>query len=234
MKEKLKQLKRKILNPILFGHIKPSVNCACVWYGNTYGGFYLNPNIIHEEAIVYSFGIGEDISFDLDLIQKHKSNVFGFDPTPKSIKWCSEQNLPSQFKLTPVALAKESGTLTFHLPKNDDHVSGSSVGHENVSKLKSIDVEAKSLSDIVAELGHTKIDVLKMDIEGSEYDVLDSVLEVDLDVGQFAIEFHERFFQDGKDLTKLFIEKMKLKGYEVCAVSDTYEEVTFVNTSWLK
>ena len=34
------------------------------WYGNGYGGFYVDPSLVPENAIVYSFGIGEDISFD--------------------------------------------------------------------------------------------------------------------------------------------------------------------------
>ena len=35
----------------------------------------------------------------------------------------------------------------------------------------------KSLADIANELGHSHIDVLKMDIEGSEYEVIENILE---------------------------------------------------------
>jgi len=34
-------------------------------------------------AVVYSLGIGEDISFDLALIEKYGARVHAFDPTPK-------------------------------------------------------------------------------------------------------------------------------------------------------
>ena len=54
-----------------------------VW--NQLWGFYLNPEFINEKSIIYSFGIGEDISFDLSLIKEFDCNVFGFDFTPKSI-----------------------------------------------------------------------------------------------------------------------------------------------------
>jgi len=37
------------------------------WYGSPYGGFYVDPTLLDENSVVYSFGIGEDISFDLDI-----------------------------------------------------------------------------------------------------------------------------------------------------------------------
>ena len=42
------------------------------------------------------------------------------------------------------------------------------------------------------ELGRDHIDVLKMDIEGSEYGVLEDVLY--LDIRQLLVEVHQRFF----------------------------------------
>ena len=38
---------------------------------------------------------------------------------------------------------------------------------------KYIDVNVKKLRSIMNELGHTRIDLLKMDIEGSECDVIE-------------------------------------------------------------
>jgi FkbM family methyltransferase len=40
----------------------------------------------------------------------------------------------------------------------------------------------KTLKDIMNELGHEHIDVLKMDIEGSEYDVLENILNENISV----------------------------------------------------
>lgn len=52
----------------------------------------------------------------------------------------------------------------------------------------------KRLTDIVQELGHSHIDILKIDIEGSEYKILDSILSAPVQIDQILIEIHERFF----------------------------------------
>lgn len=87
----------------------------------------------------------------------------------------------------------------------------------------------KSLEDIVNSLGHKQIDVLKMDIEGAEYNIIDSVLESSVQINQILIEFHDRLFDDGKIKTMNAIKKLKDRGYEIFAVSDSFEEVSFIN-----
>ena len=53
--------------------------------GTDYGGWYVPTNLnLDEKSIVYSGGVGEDISFDLVLSDKYKCNIFLIDPTKKS------------------------------------------------------------------------------------------------------------------------------------------------------
>ena len=200
------------------------------WYGNDYGGFYVAPDLLNSDSIVYSFGIGEDISFDLAIIENHKCKVFGFDPTPKSIYWINEK-LPSfseSFQFYDYGIAEETGNVNFFLPKNSNHISGSIINQKNVSTEESIEVQMKSLSDIAKELGHSKIDVLKMDIEGAEYQVLESLLQSEIIVTQFLVEFHDRFFSDGRKKTIDAIKLLKKHGYKIFGVSDSLEEVSFI------
>ncbi len=225
----LKKIKKKFIYPLKYSHIKKSVNCESRWYGNNYGGFYLNPQLLNEQSIVYSFGIGEDISFDKQVIQEHKCKVFGFDPTPKSINWCLNNDLPETFKFHEFGISKNTGKTNFHLPINSEHVSGSLVPQKNVSQKNTVEVQMKSFSDICKLLKHKKIAVIKMDIEGSEYDVIESILEKRIQIDQMAIELHERFFENGRAKSKALIKKMKKHGYEIFAVSDSYEEISFIN-----
>ena len=91
----------------------------------------------------------------------------------------------------------------------------------------------KSFEDIQKMLNHGKIDVLKMDIEGSEYEIIDSVLQFDIEIIQIVVEFHERFFVNGKAKSKEFIKRMNENGYKIFAVSDSYEEVSFIKENAL-
>lgn len=206
-------------------------HCEKVWYGNLYGGFYINPIKLSKDSIVYSFGIGEDISFDLDVIQNHQCEVFGFDPTPKSISWIGSQNLPPSFHFRDYGIGISTGEQKFHLPKNPNYVSGSALSHSNVNEDDIISVPMKCMEDITKELGHKYIDVFKMDIEGSEYEVLDSILRSNIQVGQFLIEFHDRFFIDGFKRNKMAINLLKTKGYLLFAISNRGEELSFISKS---
>ena len=179
----------------------PKVNCTRIWYGNTYGGFYVHPNVLSQTSVVYSFGIGEDVSFDLEMIRQHQCQVIGFDPTPKSIKWVDQQQLPSHFIFKTYGIGVISGEQKFHLPKNPDYVSGSALSHNNVSVDDVITVEVKCIKDIMAELGHNYIDVLKMDIEGSETDVLCASRKLNK-VKQLFIEYHS-FVDETQNLGEL-------------------------------
>lgn len=227
IKSKIKRLIKLLTGQV--SHLKKVVNVNKKWYGNNYGGFYVCPEFLNQNSIIYSFGIGEDVSFDKAVIENHNCIVFGFDPTPKSINWVKQhQSLPSKFIFFEYGLADRSGMIDFYLPKNTEHVSGSFVKQFNVDDKQKVLVEMKSWGEIMNTLRPTQIDVLKIDIEGAEYSVLDSVLESDVPINQILIEFHERFFDDGKMKTINAIKKLKNYGFEIFGISDTFEEISFI------
>lgn len=228
-KTKMKKLLRKMKRRN--SHLKTDVKLAHVWYGNDYGGFYVAPNFLNAESIVYSFGIGEDISFDTDILRNHSCSVFGFDPTPKSIRWINDQDLPEGFVFHDCGLDSKSGTAIFYLPENDAHVSGSVIQQNNVSAKKAVDVKMKSFSDIASSLEHTRVDLLKMDIEGSEYSVIDSLISSNLPIVQICVEFHDRFFPEPKESIEA-IKKLRAAGFRIFAVSKSHEEISLIHQDY--
>ena len=53
-----------------------------------------------------------------------------------------------------------------------------------------LEVGGRSLTSLMEENGHHRIDLLKMDVEGAEYDVLESVDVAALGVAVLCVEFH--------------------------------------------
>ncbi len=208
--------------------LKIGVKISKTWLGVRSAGFFVHLPVLNANSIVYSFGIGEDITFDRHLIEKVGCKVFAFDPTPRSIQWLSGQKLPEGFQAAPVGISPETGTMKFHLPKNTNHVSGSLEAMTYVDDSNTVEVEVKKLSDIMSEYGHERIDLLKIDIEGSEYAVLDQVLEDNIDIKQLVVEVHERYIENGKLLTTKMIESLKAKGYKLFAKSLSREELSFI------
>ena len=206
-------------------------NSNCNLYGTEYGGFYLPKSFDIENSVVYSFGIGEDLSFSEAVIEKG-GEVYAFDPTPKSVKFVENHRLYSnlKFHFYPYGLSDKDGKEEFYLPKRDDWVSASTILHHYVNDRNVIAVEMKTLRSIMKELGHDSVDILKMDIEGSEFKVIDDWMNPGLrrpDVKVCLMETHERFFapMEKEYIDKLYTTMNKGGFYDVYG---TAKEPTFI------
>jgi len=224
-------MKIKTFLKIILGktsYLKTQINIKKKWIGNKYGGFYICPIEINSNSLIYSFGIGEDISFDIGLINLYNCNVFAFDPTPKSIEFIKINSPIKNFYFNAFGISNISEETFFLLPNNKNHVSGSLIKHDNVNIMNKILVQMKCFNDIIKFYNHEKISILKMDIEGSEYDVIHDILKSNILIDQIIIEIHERFFKNGKQKTKSLIKLLNQYSYKLFAISDSFEEISFI------
>lgn len=196
-------------------------------FGSDYGGWNVVTGNLHAGSIVYSFGVGEDASFDVELIQRFGMTVHAFDPTPASIVWANEQALPPQFIMHPYGLATVDGDVTFYPPENSEHVSHTMLQRQATGD-RAIKVPVRTLANIMRELGHETVDVLKMDIEGAEYEVLDALMSSEVRPRQVLVEFHHRFTDQGIAATTRALNLLKTAGYRLFSVSATVEEFCFI------
>jgi FkbM family methyltransferase len=208
--------------------VRPDVVCAKERFGSAYGGWDVITTSIDTHSIVYSFGVGDDASFDTALIEKFNLTIHAFDPTPKSIAWVKKQRLSDRFVMHDYGIAAFDGNASFNPPENPDHVSHTLLERPS-TRAKAISVPVKRLSTIMEELGHEHIDVLKMDIEGAEYDVIKDINESDIRPRQILVEFHHRFPNVGIKRSKEAIDGLRYMGYQVFSVSATNEEYCFVH-----
>lgn len=201
------------------------------WFGKINAGFYVYEKHLNEKSVIYSVGVGEDISFDEELITKFNSKVYGFDPTPKSIKFIEDKkNLNSNFFMNPYGLYNFDGKIDFLLPSNSDHVSctiGNLRAYE-ANEIEKVTVPVYTFDTILSKIGTQKIDILKLDIEGAEYEVLDDILNSKIEIDQICIEFHHRFKGVSKEKTKSAIKLLRSKGYLLVGISAQREEYTFL------
>lgn len=217
MSEYLRKLYRVLKGKDFF--YRTTVNTPAQRFGSGYGGWWIVPAPLHRDAVVISVGLGEDVSFDLALIEAFGCTVYGFDPTPKSLAYLEKLALPEAFHLKPYALSDTDGEVSFNLPGNDEHVSGSI---ENIDSNKSITVECKSMQSILKELGVDRIDVLKMDIEGSEYKVIENLISSGIFPDQILVEYHHFFDSVSNAETKRSIDLLLSNGYELFRI-DGYD-----------
>ncbi|MBI3584682.1 MAG: FkbM family methyltransferase [Nitrospinae bacterium] len=219
---------------------KIQVKCEKVRFGNDGASWCIHPDSLSDDSVIYSFGIGEDISFDLELIQTFNASVHAFDPTPRSIELIKNREVPEKFVLHEYGIANYDGKANVFPPQNPNHISHTIVDR-GVHNRPAIEVQVHRLNTIMAMLGHKKIDLLKMDIEGMEYQVIEDFLTSGVQAEQMCVEFHHRWPEIGVHQTKRVIEKLNLAGFKIIDISPTGEEYTFkkfsqnhqvVNVSW--
>src|SRR5262245_52121017 len=50
------------------------------------------------KSVVWSVGVGDNIAWDLALIERFGCAVDAFDPTPRAREWLAPQELPARFR----------------------------------------------------------------------------------------------------------------------------------------
>lgn len=208
-------------------YAKPDTACKMERLGSAYGGWEIVPGQIKRDVIVYSFGVGEDATFDIALIEKFGVTVHAFDPTPRSIEWVKKQNFPDRFVMHGYGVAGFDGMASFNPPENPEHVSHTLLDRPS-TQTRAISVLVKKLGTIMKELGHDRIDVLKMDIEGAEYDVIQDLSRTNIRPDLVLVEFHHRFPGVGTKKTRKAIATIRSMGYGLFSVSAGNEDFCFI------
>jgi len=202
------------------------LKCGNVSLGNAGGVWCILPHSISPASIVYSFGVGEDVSFELALIRQFGATVHAFDPTPRSLQWLRSQPVVPDLKLHELGIGAVDGLATFYPPLRKDHVSYSTCFRKETAG-EAVRCQIRRLRTIMNQLGHESIDLLKMDIEGSEYEVLPDVLATK-PPRQLLIEFHHRWKGIGPKKTEEAIGWLRASGYKIFHVSATGMEYSFL------
>lgn len=167
--------------------------------GTVYGGWNIPADSgLTTDSLCYCAGAGEDISFECALVERFGCHVRIIDPTPRAIQHF--QNLQNavrtgtrfpinnsavdfysitgahldRLQILPVGLAGTDAELKFYLPQNPTHVSCSVMNLQKTDQY--FTAPCLRLSSIMRQQGDSSIDMLKIDIEGAEYGVIEDMV----------------------------------------------------------
>jgi FkbM family methyltransferase len=190
---------------------------------------------------VLSGGVGEDISFDLELVAKYNARVILVDPSSPAISHI--ENLSKHFgqpaktvyslgsrqpidayDLSKVnekhisfiakALWNFTGVITFYPPKDPNRDSSGSINSIHTFYKRSdyfVEVPCTTILEIMKSMNIVYIDLMKLDIEGAALEVIDSMLADKIFPKQLIVEFDEMHFPSFKSRLRSFILFNKLK-----------------------
>jgi FkbM family methyltransferase len=176
-----------------------------IFYQKVYNNDFV---CVAENDIVFDIGFNYGF-FTLDALTYKPKKVIGFEPNPKLVKLFNQLEIQS-VELHKAAVSDTTGTTVFY----ENNFSGKSSIHSDVNadtKLNSYQVNICSFNDMVKQ--YDVIDYLKVDCEGAEYEIFESIPKEFLTnrIRKIALEFHHNI-NDIKVVN--LISKIKECGFE--------------------
>lgn len=196
--------------------------------GSSYGGWIVPEGLIGEGWTCYTVGAGGDISFDLALVERHGATVRAFDAVEQYVQEAKATAAGEpRFSAHHAAIALADGPLRMQVTHDQQSRSVSSAGLYESAQY--VELPGRSLPSLMAELGDARIDLLKLDIEGGEYEVIPALDLRGLGVGIFATQLHHTGSIGG---ARRLVAGLREQGYEPVACRPAVK-LTFVRSELL-
>lgn len=182
----LNRVRREVPPRVLPIRVRPDLERL----GSGYGGWIVPAGLLSQDSICWCAGVGEDITFDLALIERFGCQAWGFDPTPRAVRHVRLHAAhESRYHFVPVGLWSEDTVMRFFAPCDPSHVSHSIM---NLQRTEAgFDAPCRSVASLMKELNHTRLDLLKLDVEGVEYVVLESLDREGISPRILCVEFDQ-------------------------------------------
>lgn len=179
----------------------------------------LNVDAFSRTPFIISAGVGQSISFELQLAKMLPAGkIMLFDPSPTGMKTIRALTMPSNIEFKGVALNGSIDPIFLGLPDNPEEGSYRSLVANNQYSDDLFKVDTTCVQAICDDAQCYEIDLLKLDIEGAEYSVLNALVEGSILPTQICVEFHTHKDISIETTTLQYIIcvcKLWFKGYRV-------------------
>lgn len=196
------------------------------WVGSQTHGYCVPEGLLGPGATCYAVGAGEDITFDTELARRFGCRVRVVDPTPEGrdhfrlvqakveageplwsangepFRYRIERERLALLSLVEIGVWDRATQMRFWEPTRDNYPSHSVAMFQESGRY--IELPVDRLGAIMAAQGDTTIDLLKLEIEGAEYRVLETIVEDRLDIKAIAVEYDEVWHVRGRSRAHLF------------------------------
>lgn len=159
------------------------------------------------------------------MVQRFGCKVLALEPTPSL---AASFPVHEHIELVQAALAAADGSATFHISDNPE---ASSIGFAaGVHTEGSVEVLALSLETVLNLAPEGRADLVKMDIEGSEIEVLQGASDALLRrIGQLSVEFHDFMGHNTRSVSEACIDRVRRAGFHVHRYRRSTADVLFLN-----
>ena len=160
--------------------------------------------LLNDTSVVFDVGayLGE---YAEAIHLKFGCRVYSFEPVPQFYTQCVER-FSGNTSIVCLNYGLSSRSGWFEIELDDNASSLKKTGSCNQTQL----VQVRSITEVFAELGLNKIDLIKINIEGGEFDLLPAIIDSGLikQVNCLQIQFHN-FVEDAAEKRRLIRKSLE-------------------------
>jgi len=167
--------------------------------------------------------IGANVGlFSLYMLKKHNcKRIYAIEPTKKAFVQLSDSlNDEPNASIHKVAIYDYTGKSKIKTDEQNSTISGfhnEEIHPYSNNIMNEEEVDVIKLCDFLNNHNINHVDLIKIDIEGAEYAVIDSLSDLDiLKSDRYLIEYHSSEIKN----TKRIVERFKFLGYTVLNLED--------------
>ena len=182
---------------------------------NNYNEFFVDK--IYDDLNLKNLNICFDIGSNVGLFTKYLklnncNKIFCFEPNKTAFNSLQKNlNVESEVELFNLAVSYNNESLRLYIDNNNSLISSA---HD--IKNNYYDVETITLKDIFERNKIQKVDFVKIDIEGMEFDLIENLEDsIFQKIDKFLIEYHDFYFTDGSQKLEKLKNKLTLMGYDI-------------------
>jgi FkbM family methyltransferase len=200
---------------------------ACL--GTDYGHWIVPVDLVEDGAVCYCVGTGADISFEIALVGLRRVEVRSFEAVANLAKYARNlaEGHPS-IGVHHTALALADGPVRMQVSHVAASQSVSAAGLYDGDNY--VEVPGRTLESLMAQHGDERVDILKVDIEGLEYELVPPLDLAALGVKVFCLQVHHN---GGVAGAKALVARLAQRGYDLVACYPTVK-LTFVRRDLLQ
>ncbi|MCG2611384.1 FkbM family methyltransferase [Flavobacterium sp. SM15] len=147
------------------------------------GNYKCEPELLYIQQVLKSDSVFIDIGTNkgIYLYQAEKviksGKVIGFEPNKSLVNYIKP--LFSKAEIYPLAASSHSGTAVLNIPKKANGLQDTRASLETMGEdVEKVEIQMVALDEFVKEKQLSKIDVIKIDVEGHEFDTIKGCAEI--------------------------------------------------------
>jgi len=164
----------------------------------------LSCDILNENSTVLDFG-GYEGQWSSDIYSKYNSTIYVFEPYKLFASQIEERFAKNpKIKVFDFGLSNKDITTKLYLSDNASTMFG--------KEEEAVDIKLQKATDFFKEHQIDTVDLVKMNIEGGEYDLLEHLIEEGFikNIKNIKVQFHDFVINDAKERMTAIQKKLSL------------------------